>query len=350
MQTRTQRLGIFWLTSVAVLVLLAAVAWFYTARGGWFNPSTAGPEKLSCALPAIDSKHPGMVWVPAGSFDFGDQVYPEEGPIRHTSVQGFWMERTEVTNRAFEAFVKATAYVTVAERPVDRQKHPQLPPDMQQPGAVVFVMPEDLAQSSAAAPWWRYTPGANWQHPGGPQTSIVGKGDFPVVAVTFEDAQAYARWRGHVLPTEAQWEWAARAGSPRTTLQVAAHEQPQDANTWQGLFPLVNSGKDGFIGLAPVACFAPNAFGLYDMIGNVWELTQDVFKPSHEDLAALAKPEQVPSVLNGVAARQRVIKGGSYLCAPNYCMRYRAGARQGQDEDLAVGHLGFRTVLNVPKE
>ena len=327
------------------LALLAAGAAAWWARVA--QPAQHGrAERLACTLPAPPAApaHAGMVWVPAGSFDIGDTVYPEEAPRRPRRVEGFWMGRTEVTNDEFSAFVKATNYVTVAERPVDTVKNPGLPAALQQPGAVVFVMPGDVRGRGDITQWWRYTPGANWRHPGGPDTDIEGHGSFPVVAVTLEDAQAYARWKGRALPSEAQWEWAARAARPEP---APTHEQPKDANAWQGLFPVMNSGADGFVGLAPVGCYAPNALGLHDMIGNVWELTADAWTP-HHGAAAAPPPEQIPAGMRTAAAAQQVIKGGSFLCAPNYCMRYRAGARQPQDRDLAAGHLGFRTILIAP--
>jgi formylglycine-generating enzyme required for sulfatase activity len=197
--------------------------------------------------------------------------------------------------------------------------------------------------------WWRYVAGADWRHPGGPGTSIAGRGAFPVVNVTIDDAWAYARWKGTTIPSEAQWEWAARSAKNQA---VPDHEQPTHANTWQGLFPVENSAKDGFVGLAPVACFAPNALGLFDMIGNVWELTRDAYNPSHALLAPEVAHDPAPSSVRPsglTSVGQRVIKGGSFLCAPNYCMRYRAGARQAQDDDLAVSHLGFRTALVAPE-
>ncbi len=332
-----------WLALALVLAsLLAAASTWWLQAGRQAAP--AAVEGRGCTLepqPA-SSAHPGMVWVPAGSFDIGDTVYPEELPRRRRHVDGFWMDRTEVTNDAFAAFVRATGYLTVAERPVDSAKHPGLPPEMQQPGAVVFVMPPDVRGRADISQWWRYVPGADWRHPGGPATGIQGHGAFPVVAVTVEDAQAYARWKGQALPSEAQWEWAARAARPAP---APAHEQPRDANPWQGLFPVVNSGEDGYVGLAPVGCYAPNALGLHDMIGNVWELTADAWTPQHGDAPP---PDQVPAGLRGGGAAQQVIKGGSFLCAPNYCMRYRAGAREPQDRDLAASHLGFRTVLVAP--
>ena len=321
-----------------VFALALAGAWY-----GLAGRSAAPTQRLQCTLPVQHSAapHPGMVWVPGGSFEFGDTVYPEELPLRQTRVSGFWMDRTEVSNDEFAAFVAATGYLTDAERPVDAARHPGLTAEQRKPGAVVFVMPKAVTGAGAPDSWWRYLSGADWRHPGGPGSSIAGHGSFPVVAVTIADAQAYARWRGHSLPSEAQWEWAARAGQ---ALAAQDHDQPLQANTWQGLFPVANSGEDGFVGLAPVGCYAPNALGLFDMIGNVWELTVDAYRPHHRDAAQPAS-EQLPAGLRSSA--QRVIKGGSFLCAPNYCARYRSGSRQPQDDDLGASHLGFRTVLNA---
>jgi formylglycine-generating enzyme required for sulfatase activity len=327
-----------------VLAAAAAAAWFGLNRQG---ATAVRTDILQCALPAqhASTRHAGMVWIPGGTLAFGDTVYPEEGPVRPTPVAGFWMDRTEVSNDAFAAFVQATAYITVAERPVDPALHPGLPPDMRLPGAVVFTMPDARHGASRLSTWWQYVPGANWRHPGGPHTSIEGRGAFPVVAVTIEDALAYARWKGHALPTEAQWEWAARAGQAGGATN---HDQPTDANTWQGLFPVANSGEDGFMGVAPVACYPPNGYGLHDMIGNVWELTIDRWTGSHATVADAGGNDPAAPLLRAGAPAQRVIKGGSFLCAPNYCMRYRAGARQAQDDDLAVSHLGFRTIVQAP--
>lgn len=336
------------LAGAMVLVLpLAAWLWWSAQR----YQSHASQERLHCDLPpvAAGSPHPGMVWVPAGTLSLGDTVYAEESPVRKVPVPGFWMDRTEVTNAQFAAFVQATGYVTVAERAVDPKVHPELPPDLRLPGAVVFVSPTSLSGDGNPAQWWRYLAGANWRHPGGQATSIAGREAFPVVNLTFQDAQAYARWAGRELPSEAQWEWAAREAQAHAPL---THDQPVQANTWQGLFPVANSAQDGFVGLAPVGCYAPNALGLFDMLGNVWEITRDPYTASHAVLVDEAEvhasaiagrtpgaPGQVPS---------HVIKGGSFLCAPNYCMRYRPGARQAQEDDLAVSHLGFRTILQAP--
>lgn len=252
-----------------------------------------------------------MVWVPAGTFQMGSRFYPEEVPPHPVTVQGFWMDRTEVTNRQFQEFVQATNYVTTAERPGKK-------------GSAVFVVPPPGANLSDVSSWWTYVEGANWRHPEGPETDLTGRDDFPVVAISYEDALAYAKWKGRELPNEAQWERAARAGDDA----LPDSEQPRDANTWQGVFPRIDTSDDGFAGIAPVGCFKANAFGLHDMIGNVWELTSDVFA--------------------GSTPPARVIKGGSFLCAKNFCMRYRPAARQPQEEDLGTNHVGFRTILVAP--
>ena len=336
------------LFSLAALLLLALAAWLVWSAQR--SEQLRQQERTVCPLPAQASgaPHPGMVWVPGGTLALGGTVYPEEMPIRAVPVAGFWMDRTEVSNDQFAAFVQATAYRTVAERAVDAKTHPELPPELRLPGAVVFISPTNMSGQGSPTQWWRYVAGADWRHPGGPGTTIEGRGAFAVVNITIEDAQAYARWKGTVIPSEAQWEWAAREAQAQA---LPTHAQPSQANTWQGLFPVANSAADGFVGLAPVGCFAPNALGLFDMIGNAWELTRDAYTPSHAVLAPDNGLDPGPSSVRpegSAAVGQRVIKGGSFLCAPNYCMRYRAAARQAQDDDLAVSHLGFRTVLLAP--
>ena len=328
----------------ALLLVLAAWLWWSADKA----QEHARQEPLQCALPAQppSAAHPGMVWVPGGTLQLGDTVYREELPVRNVAVQGFWMDRTEVTNAQFAAFVQATGYVTVAEQAVDAKAHPELAPDLRLPGAVVFISPNDLVGGGNPAQWWRYLPGANWRHPGGQPTSIQGRELFPVVNLTYRDALAYAQWARRTLPSEAQWEWAARgAAAPSET----EHAQPAQANTWQGLFPVRNLAEDGFVGLAPVGCYAPNALGLFDMLGNVWEITRDLYLPNHNTLAPEVETADYAGLRPaGGAAASHVIKGGSFLCAPNYCMRYRPGARQAQEDDLAVSHLGFRTILQAP--
>jgi sulfatase modifying factor 1 len=327
---------------VAALLLVGAWLLWPRASAG-VQADALAPQQ--CALPQepTASPHPGMVWVPAGTFALGDTVYAEEQPVRPATVKGFWMDRTEVTNAQFARFIQATGYVTLAERPVDTKLHPGLPPDMQQPGAVVFINPADVRNGGDLRQWWQYVPGASWRHPGGPATSIEGRDAFPVVNVTQEDAQAYARWAGRALPSEVEWEWAARGGLAENN----DRSQPTQANTWQGVFPVSNQASDGFTALAPVGCFAPNGFALLDMIGNVWELTADRYTERHGAENNIP-PDQPPVAQRpGAEPGRHVIKGGSYLCAPNYCMRYRPGARQPQEDDLATAHVGFRTVLRA---
>jgi len=283
--------------------------------------------------------HRGMVWIPPGDFEMGDDRYAEEGPIVPAHVGGFWMDSHEVTNDEFAAFVRATQYVTEAEKPVDAGMHSGLSQVMREAGAVVFTPPSVINGTDDVSQWWHYVPGANWRHPGGPDTNIDAHGNYPVVAVTLKDAEAYAKWKHRELPTEAEWEWAARGGNPKAR---ADHEQPKNANTWQGVFPVVDNGDDGFKGLAPAGCFKPNKFGLYDIIGNVWEWTSDRYTQRH---GMPNDPDQAPQRGD---ADLYVIKGGSYLCAPNYCYRYRSGSREPQEADLAASHLGFRTISRSP--
>jgi sulfatase modifying factor 1 len=279
--------------------------------------------------------HAGQVKVPAGEFVMGSQDgYAEERPPVPVRVASFWMDRTEVTNAQFASFVQATAYVTDAER---------------QGGAAVFVVPTEAQLRTQQLAWWRFVKGANWRHPTGPASSIRGRDRHPVVFVTQADALAYARWLGRDLPTEAEWEYAAKAGQQGPELDAAprnAAGKPQ-ANYWQGNFPVLNTAEDGYPGISPVGCFAPNAWGLYDTIGNAWEWTKDAYTGSHQGHAngdpAAIRAEQLASPVSA-PARKQVIKGGSFLCAPDYCVRYRASARESQEADLATSHVGFRTV------
>lgn len=261
-----------------------------------------------------------------------EHAYPEEGPVREVRVDGFWMDRHEITNAQFAQFVADTGYVTVAERPVDPSAYPGAPEHMLQPGSAVFTPPTDDADHYLD--WWSYIPGAYWRKPLGPDGPDAEDRE-PVVHVAFEDARAYADWAGARLPSEAEWEYAARAGQPQSLAQ------PDDANTWQGAFPYFDSGKDGFQGIAPVGCFAPNAFGLHDMIGNVWEWTADQY-------ASNARIARDYTLLDDGAGPVAIIKGGSFLCSPDYCRRYRVTARSGHDLGLGTNHIGFRTVRDDP--
>lgn len=285
--------------------------------------------------------------IAGGSFAMGeDDVYPEEGPIRQVSVDAFWIDPHEVTNRQFDRFVKATGYVTVAERPVDPKAFgtvpaDQIPPDMLKPGSAVFTPPDRPSQQYAD--WWKYVPGANWKKPYGPEGAAF-QPDEPVVHLAYADMQAYAAWAGGRLPSEAEWEYAARAGAP------SVNQQPVEANSWQGVFPVKNEGTDGFERIAPVGCFKPNGNGLYDMVGNVWEMTADFYAPGHDPQRPAHNPRG-PSENQAYDPANpdfpnRVIKGGSYLCAPNYCQRYRPAARTGRDPGLGASNVGFRLVYD----
>ena len=310
-------------------------------------------ELGSCAaysgVPAGEGDKAGMVFVPGGTFRMGSERHmPEERFTHVVRVDGFWIDRHEVTNAQFRKFVEATGYVTLAERGLDPKAHPELPKEALAAGSVVFIRPTDVRRGGSVTQWWQYVPGTNWRRPAGPGSSIEGKGNHPVVHIAYEDALAYARWRGHSLPTEAQWEFAARGGRDGEDDYSSAYDAAGKpiANTWQGLFPVLNTNEDGYVGSAPVGCFKPNGYGLYDMIGNVWEWTSDWYRPGH-----LREPAENPTGPDIGALRQvqgqsprRVIKGGSHLCASNYCARYRPAARQPQEVDLSAAHLGFRTV------
>jgi formylglycine-generating enzyme required for sulfatase activity len=267
-------------------------------------------------------------------------------------MDGFWIDRHEVTNAQFQKFVDATGYVTLAERGLDPNTHPGVAKELLAPGSVVFVRPTDVARGGRITQWWQFVPGANWRQPSGPGSSIADKHNHPVIHIAYEDALAYARWRGRSLPSEAQWEFAARGGRDgEDDWSSAFNDQGEPiANTWQGIFPLFDTQEDGYSGTAPVGCFKPNGYGLYDMIGNVWEWTSDWYKGAHSrDVATNPTgPELQQVVMRGQTPR-RVIKGGSYLCSSNYCARYRPAARQPQEISLSAAHLGFRTVLNRPR-
>lgn len=297
----------------------------------------AASRPQACAAGANGERD---VLIPAGSFEIGDaRFYDEEGPMRRVDVGAFHMDRTEVTNAQFAEFVAATGYVTQAERGLGADVAPEIADAFRVPGSMVFSPPASLSGASPLD-WWRFVPGADWRHPFGPRSSIEGRGDEPVVHVTYADAQAYAAWAGRRLPTEEEWEYAALGGAAASGKGA---ETPPDANVWQGLFPVINQARDGYAGVAPAGCFPPNGYGLYDMIGNVWELTASPYYPDHDGAARQgAWPQGFDPNQPGIPVH--VIKGGSYLCAQNFCMRYRPQARQAQDALLGSSHIGFRTV------
>ena len=283
--------------------------------------------------------------VSGGDFKFGDnRYYPNEGPVKVTRVADFNIDKTEVTNGQFKAFVDATDYVTAAERGLSDVDFPEIPPEFRVPGSMVFVAP-DLDKPSSPATWWQFVSGANWQNPKGPDSSIAGKEAHPVVQVTHADAIAYAQWLGRRLPTEAEWEYASRGGLEGASFSWG-EESPNvgasKANTWQGRFPYNNMNEDGFVGSSPVGCFAANGLGLYDTTGNVWEWTDTAYGPDRKrDYGAEGYDPQQPGVT------VKTLKGGSFLCSDNYCQRFRPAARQAQDTTLASSHIGFRTAADI---
>ena len=308
----------------------------------------------ACAGPAGDPAA-DMVWIERQTFVMGaDDQRPEERAAHEVTVDGFWIDRHEVTNAEFAQFIEATGYRTLAERGLDPEKNPGLPPELLAPGSMVFSMPDAVANLQDVTQWWRYQPGADWRHPEGPGSSIVGRENHPVVHVAVEDAMAYADWADKRLPTEAEWEAAARSGLEEATFTWGEHYDPVQgwkANTWQGRFPVEDRGEDGHHGTAPVGCFEPNGYGLYDMAGNVWEWTADWYLPGHrpEPVTNPRGPELFQAAaFAGDRIPRRVIKGGSWLCADNFCARYRPAARQPMDADLGASHIGFRTVSDTP--
>ncbi|MFO0878996.1 MAG: formylglycine-generating enzyme family protein [Gemmataceae bacterium] len=332
----------WWLAPAGLLTVVAlatAAFWFVSDTG-------TAPE--------------GMVWVPPGEFTMGsaeamgiDQV-PNTLPLHRVWVDGFWMDRTEVTNAQFAAFVRATGYVTIAERPPDPELQARALPEFRNIGAfsLVFQPPKECPPEGCTScdQWWKVVAGACWRHPQGPDSSIVDKDNYPVVHIAYEDAAAYARWAGKRLPTEAEWERAARGGLERKRYYWGDELTPGGkwmANSFQGKFPTEDTGEDGFAGIAPVASYPPNAFGLYDMAGNVWEWCADWYRPAFEPEPGVTRNPNGPLSSNdgrGGGEPMRVIRGGSFLCADSYCARYRAGGRQSGAVDTGQSHSGFRCV------
>lgn len=292
-----------------------------------------------------------------GSLDF----YPEERPLRNVMVDPFWIDETPVTNRQFKEFVDATGFVTFAEIPPDPRDYPGLDPALAQAGSLVFTPPAGPVSLDDWSQWWRFVIGADWRHPQGPGSSLDGLDDHPVTQVTYADAKAYVEWAGKSLPTEAEWEFAARGGHDGRAYQWGEELAPEGqmlANYWQGQFPHENTAEDGWERTSPVRAFPANDFGLFDMIGNVWEWTRDWY--AMPKLAEKKRADACCTVSNprggtkrdsfdpcapGLAIPRRVTKGGSHLCAPNYCQRYRPAARQGQPIDTSTSHIGFRCIV-----
>jgi len=343
----------------------APVAGAATSEPG-FRATVASPTAQPPVAPA------GMVWIPGGEFSmgcadprgmpFGGSDPMHDGrPIHRVRVGGFWMDANEVTNDQFAAFVAATGYQTVAERVPRPEDFPGAPPDKLVAGSIVFTPPSEPvplrdATNAAHLRWWDYVPGACWRHPTGPDSDLEGRGEEPVVHVAYEDAEAYARWAGKRLPTEAEWEFAARGGLSGAAYPWGTEFKPDGrwmANTWQGRFPGENTAADGFAGLAPVGRYPANGYGLHDMSGNVWEWCADWYRPDTYAVDAGVGGERVASDPRGPADSfdpqepgqpKRVQRGGSYLCSDQYCSRYIVGTRGKGEISSATNHIGFRCV------
>ena len=298
-----------------------------------------------------------MVRIEGGVFLMGsDAHYPEEAPAHKVRVDGFWIDTHPVTNAQFRDFVEATGHVTDAQRSADPAQYPGAIPELLAPSSVVFVKTRGPVNLSDPYQWWTYLRGADWMHPRGPGSSLQGLWKHPVVHVSFADAQAYAAWAGKQLPTEAEWEYAARGGLDGAAYVWGEEYMPGGkpmANTWQGEFPWQNLAEDGYEWTSPVGSFPPNGYGLYDMAGNVWEWTLDWYQEHakiEHPCCTLANPRGGAADSSfdprqpDVRIARKVMKGGSHLCAPNYCRRYRPAARMAQPVDTSTSHLGFRCV------
>ncbi|AZG47307.1 formylglycine-generating enzyme family protein [Gordonia insulae] len=309
--------------------------------------------------PQAPAARKGMTWIPGGTYWMGsDDFYPEERPVHQVAVDGFWIDTHPVTVAQFRRFVKDTGYVTTAERQPSAADFPDADPDLLVAGSMVFTPPNVPVPLDDYRRWWSYVPQADWRHPEGQGSNVGERNHHPVTHVSYLDACAYADWAGKVIPTEAEWEFAARGGLDRKRYVWGDHDEPNGrpgGNVWQGQFPWENLEEDGYARTSPVGRFRPNGYGLFDMAGNVWEWTCDNHTASHADSDKNIAPasscciprnpvQQSASADDEVDAR-RVVKGGSHLCAPNYCNRYRPAARQGHADDASTGHIGFRCIV-----
>jgi formylglycine-generating enzyme len=333
---------------------------------GWRSGGMCAAAAMSAhSTPDVTGTSERMQWIPGGEFVMGsNRFYREEAPARRVRVDGFWIDRAPVTNARFARFVEQTGYVTVAERPLDTDKYPGARPDLLVPGSLVFQPTPRPVPLDDPRRWWAYVPGAQWRHPLGPGSDLEGLDDHPVVHVAYEDAGAYAAWAGASLPTEAEWEYAARGG-----LEGAAFtwgdEDPQEtrplANTWQGPFPWRNTLLDGWLRTSPVGSFPPNGYDLADMAGNVWEWTSDWYVTADatrpvreccvpENPQGGTSEQSLDSGQPEIAIPRKVLKGGSHLCARSYCLRYRPAARSPEMVDTSTGHIGLRCVVRAPRD
>ncbi len=313
----------------------------------------ANLKKDSSSVDKIGEDKAEMVKIEGGSFEMGSNSFPDAQPIHKVTVNSFYMDVHEVTNAQFAAFVKATGYVTVAERPLDPKDFPGADPALLVPGSAVFTTPKQVQGLQNHLQWWEYVPDANWRHPEGPNSSIKGKENHPVTQLAYEDAAAYAKWAGKRLPTEAEWEYAAKAGKHQSETYYWGTEKLENgkwlANSYQGEFPTKNSKEDGFETTAPVKSYPANAYGLYDMEGNVWEWCSDYYRPDYYQQSPKDNPKgpadsydpQEPGTV------KRVQRGGSFLCNDEYCERYKAGSRGKGEINSPTNNVGFRCVKDA---
>ena len=322
------------------------------------DPSPTTPTSTASG-PSELASYPGMKWVPGGTFRMGsDRHYPEEAPAHRVLVDGFWMDREPVTNARFARFVEATGHVTEAETTPKAEDYPGALPEMLFAGSLVFIQPSGPVDLRNISNWWHWVPGADWRHPHGPRSSIDGLEEHPVVHVAYKDAAAFARWEEKTLPTEAEWEFAASGGLVDAEFawgDVLVPDGRHMANVWQGTFPWENLAADGYVRTSPVGAFPENPYGLVDLIGNVWEWTTDWYVPRHTGDAAKAcciprnprgarEQESFDPAQPAIRIPRKVLKGGSHLCAHNYCRRYRPAARHPEPVDTSTCHIGFRCI------
>jgi formylglycine-generating enzyme len=365
-----------WLLWLGAVTIVGILIWVFHSRHplravransrdttSGFAPTFANRDRTPSNLPA------GMAWIPGGEFSMGANEPPardevgmkataDARPIHRVYVDGFFMDVTDVTNAQFAVFVKATGYVTVAERKPSAEDFPGAPPENLVAGSVVFSPPDHPVPLNNFFQWWNYVAGADWRHPMGRDTNIEGKENYPVVHIAYEDAQAYAKWAGKRLPTEAEWEFAARGGSAGKPYVWGDDFRPHGkwmANTHQGHFPDRDTSDDGYAGIAPVAQYPPNPYGLYDMAGNVWQWTSDWYRPDYyEQLESQGKGKvarnpqgpDAPFDPSEPTEKKKAHRGGSFLCTDQYCSRYIIGTRGKGEVSTGTNHLGFRCVMS----
>ncbi len=363
-----------WMLLAVTVATVGAVGYYYREDFGFgpdpraakkeSDPNDPTPPKINASTPPGTAPE-GMVWIPGGDFWMGTEEpwgvrndLIDTIPVHKVYVDGFWMDKTEITNEQFAKFVAATKYVTVAEQVPDAKEFPDVDPSKLKPFSLVFKKPKsadpDDIDLSNHAQWWDVCYGASWKHPEGPGSTVEKKGNFPVVHVCWEDAVAYCQWAGKRLPTEAEWEFASRGGLDRKRFLWGDEKEVDGkclANYWQGKFPMENTAKDGFEGVAPVGQYPPNGYGLYDMSGNVWEWCSDYYQPRYYLESPYKNPRGPSSGFdpNEPGTPKRVQRGGSFMCADNYCVRYVGGTRGKGEPRSAFLHVGFRCVVEAKK-